>query len=459
MNIEFFNFIDMWKDDYDHFIMDRGIFIDEDDKSHYFAYIYPVTTPIPDMKIDNYLLNDCIKFERKRMTVEEVIELVKNIKIDQEKREMTIQYSDGVDYTFTTEQFALEEQLKVKDRYGKTGIYTPCYRLIAKSQSHIFKDNVFTTSSKIGYSNVVIAAKDIFNHNDFMFSRESYTSDVIYPLIIDLTHFEWNIKRFEYFRNTVEIEIKSMSNKEIKKPLGMLNVEFTNGRYELRMLKFNENTTKEVFRHNVASGEFFLQATTNRGFKGDVNTPKPDGKVLDYRSFRRYSIQSEDYISLEELSVSEIERMVEQKETVTVEFKSVLEQMDQINYKEIGKQMTGMANAKAKGLVIVGVTKIGQLEGIGELSSEQFMQNLQQELDSNCDPWIDFEIKDFELSSSEQKIKILVVSLLADKKKRPYLYRKGKSIFDIPLRRGDTTKWLSPKEIKDYMIELHKEEN
>ena len=151
--------------------------------------------------------------------------------------------------------------------------------------------------------------------------------------------------------------------------------------------------------------------------------------------------------------------MIDEKENETTEFKSVVEETSESFYQNISKQMTAMANAQSKGLVLVGVTKTGIIEGVGDLSIEEFMNNLQQTLDSHCDPWIDFEKKEFELLYQKEKVKVYVLSLLASKKRRPYLYRLGKSKFEIPLRRGDSTKWLSPKEIKEYMFNIHKEKD
>ena len=451
MEIEFFNFIELWKDRYEFFLMDRGIFIDEKGKSHPFAYIYPMTESLEVETIREFEQNSIIKFE--------VIDLVKNFEIDSDKRIMTIKYPDGVNYTFETEQFAVEESLKLKQRYGKTGRFTPCYRLKVKAKNYTFKDKQFSTSSNIGYTDIITAAYDIFKHKDKMFSKESYTMGVDYPLVIDLAHFEWYIHRFECFRNVVEVEIKSMVNEEMEKPRGTINVEFTNGKYEMREVKFTTDKIKEVFTHNIANVDFYLLSKNKIGFKGDTNIPESGGNVLDHRYDRKYSLQIEDFISLEELSQSDIQRLIDEKENETTEFKSVVEETSESFYQNISKQMTAMANAQSKGLVLVGVTKTGIIEGVGDLSIEEFMNNLQQTLDSHCDPWIDFEKKEFELLYQKEKVKVYVLSLLASKKRRPYLYRLGKSKFEIPLRRGDSTKWLSPKEIKEYMFNIHKEKD
>ena len=42
-----------------------------------------------------------------------------------------------------------------------------------------------------------------------------------------------------------------------------------------------------------------------------------------------------------------------------------------------------MANAQSKVLVVVGVNKEGEIEVVGELKIETFMNNLQQSIDSN----------------------------------------------------------------------------
>ena len=103
----------------------------------------------------------------------------------------------------------------------------PCYRLQVKAEGFIFEDKEFSTVSKIGYSDVITASKSIFKHKDTMLAQDVYTTGVCYPLIVDLSHFEWYINRFEYFRNIVEIEIQNMVKKEIEKPYGILNVGFT----------------------------------------------------------------------------------------------------------------------------------------------------------------------------------------------------------------------------------------
>ena len=158
------------------------------------------------------------------------------------------------------------------------------------------------------------------------------------------------------------------------------------------------------------------------------------------------------------MSMSELRRLIEGEKTETVEFKSVIkEKLTKEHYKTIGMQMVGMANAQSKGLVIVGANKEGQIEGVGELKIESFMNSLQQSIDSNCDPWIDFVIREFELLAHEEDKKIFVVSLLANKERCPYLYRMGRKAYEIPLRRGDNTKWLTAKEIREYMFDLQKE--
>ena len=460
MNIEFFNFMDLWKEKYDSFIMDRVAFKDESGKTHYFAYIYPKSSTKEFDDLKRYKKNDTIRFQRIKLEIEEVINLVKDIQIDEEKRTMIITYPDQVTYTFITEQFALEEEVRIKERYGNIGMYTPCYRLKAKASNSIFKDQQFSTASEIGYSDIITASKDIFKHNDKMFSKATYTKGVDYPLIIDLTHFEWNIKRFICFRNFVEIEISDMSINENSRPTGTINVEFTNGKNEMREVTFKEDRITEAFDHIIANVDFFLHSLTNTGFKGDLNIPIPGGKILDYQSTRKYSIQSESYINLDNLSPSDILKYIDDNENEIVEFKSVLdERPTESHYNNIAKQMTAMANAQARGLVIVGVSKSKVIEGVGDLSIDELTSNLQQALDANCDPWIDFERKEFELMSQSDIVKIYVVSLLASKKKRPYLFRKGKSRYELPLRRGDNTLWLTPKEIKDYMVEIHKEES
>jgi len=118
--------------------------------------------------------------------------------------------------------------------------------------------------------------------------------------------------------------------------------------------------------------------------------------------------------------------------------------------------MVAMANAQSKGLVIIGVTKEDEKEGVGELKIEKFINNLQQSIDSNSDPWIHFLIKEFELLIEKGRKRFFLVSILANKEKHPYMYRKGSKLYEIPLRRGDNTKWLSPKEIREFMFELQK---
>jgi len=454
---EFFNFLNSWKERYDHFLMDRGFFIDEEEKTHPFAYIYPIASLAEDEVIKNYIENDKIKFERIRLSVDEVKEIIQNLEVDLEKREMKITYPDDIVYFFKTAQYPFDENLKVRDRYGNIGMYMPCYRLQVKAEGFIFEDREFSTASKIGFSDVITAAKSIFKHKDTMFTQNNYTTGVCYPLIVDLSHFEWHIKRFEYFRNIVEIEIQNIVEEKIKKPFGILNVDFTNGKQEIRKVVFESNNVKEVFKYNIANVKFYLQTNSDTGFDGDFNNPKPGGKILDYQHSIRYSVSSEDFIVLDDLSPSEIRRLIERKENETVELKSVTkEKMTEDHYKTIGMQMTGMANAQSKGLVILGINKRGQIEGVGELTIEDCMNNLQQSLDSNCDPWIDFTIKDFELQENSEKKKIFVISLIANKDRCPYLFRKGRSTYEIPLRRGETTKWLSPKEIREYMFEQFK---
>ncbi len=454
---EFFNFWELWKDRYDHFVMDRCVLIDEEEKKHLFAYIYPKSSLAEDKEIEDYSKNDNFIFERIKLKVEEVRDIIQNLEVDLENREIKITYPDGLIYTLKSEQRPFEENLKVKDRYGNIGMYMPCYRLQVKAEGFIFEDKEFSTASNIGYSDVITAAKSIFKHKDTMFTQDTSTRGVCYPLIVDLSHFEWYIKRFEYLRNIAEIEIQNMVKKEIEKPFGVLNVEFTNGKEEMREVIFESNSVKEVFKHNIANVKFYLQTTLNTGFNGDFHNPKPGGRILDYRQSIRYSVKSEDFIVLDDLSTSEIRRFIDGKENETVEFKSVIkEKLTENHYKNIGKQMTGMANAQSKGLVIVGVNKKGQIEGVGESKIEDFMNNLQQSLDSNCDPWIDFVIKEFVLLAYNENKKLFIVSLLADKERCPYLYRKGRSIYEIPLRRGESTKWLTPKEIREYMFELHK---
>jgi len=454
---EFFNFLDLWKDRYVHFVMDRCVLIDEEEKEHVFAYIYPKSSLAEDKEIKKYIKNDKFKFERIKLKVEEAREIIQNLEVDLEKREIKITYPDGLVYTLKSEQFPFNETLKVKDRYGNIGMYMPCYRLIVNAEGSIFEDKEFSTASKIGYADVISAAKSIFSHKDTMFTQDTYSTGVCYPLLVDLSHFEWYIKRFEYFRNVVEIEIQNMVKKEIEKPSGILNVEFTNGNKEMRKVIFESNSIKEVFKHNIANVKFYLQTNLDTGFNGDFNNPKPGGRILDYRHSIRYSVKSEDFIVLDDLSPAGIRKLIDEKENETVEFKSVtIEKLTDNHYKTIGMQMTGMANAQSKGLVIVGVNKEGQIEGVGELKIEKIMNNLQQSLDSNCDPWIDFVIKEFELLTHNENKKLFVVSVLADKERCPYLYRKGKKSYGIPLRRGETTKWLTPKEIREYMIKLHK---
>lgn len=454
---EFINFLELWKDRYEHFVMDRCVLIDEEEKKHLFAYIYPKSSLAEDNEIKDYTKNDNFKFERIKLKVEEVREIIQNLEADLENREIKITYPEGLVYTLKSEQHPFEEILKVKDRYGNIGMYMPCYRLQVKAEGFIDEDKELYTASNIGYPDVTTAAKSIFKHKDTMFKRDTYTTGVCYPLIVDLSHFEWYIKRFEYFRNIAEIEIQNMVKKEIEKPFGVLNVEFTNGKEEMREVIFESNSVKEVFKHNIANIKFHLQTNLDTGFSGDFNNPKPGGRILDYRQSIGYSVKSEDFIVLDDLSTSEIIRLIDGKENETVEFKSVIkEKLIENQFRKIGMQMTGMANAKSKGLVIVGVNKIGQIEGVGELKIEDFMNNLQQSLDSNCDPWIDFVIKEFELLAHNENKKLLIVSLLADKERCPYLYRKGRTTYGIPLRRGEYTKWLTPKEIREYMFELHK---
>ncbi|MHA1223496.1 MAG: ATP-binding protein [Candidatus Heimdallarchaeaceae archaeon] len=459
MNLEFFSFLEQWKERYGFFLMDRVSYIDEEEKTYIFAYVYPMRVSDKVERIKEYPNNGTINFERIKLTTNEVKEMVKNLQVDSNNRKVTILYPDGEKFDLKTEQSPLEERMIVAKRYGKTGMYTPCYRLKIKAKNRIFTDEEFSTASIIGYTNIATATKDIFRHNDRMFSRDNFPTDIKNPLIIDLTHFEWKIQGLYCLRNIVEIEILSMEEKQSEKPIGKLNVEFTNGKSELRTIPFEKNFTKQVFSQNIANVHFYLQSPSNTGFKGTLDKPKARGKILDLYNYRKFHIYQSDYINLDELSPSKLQKLIQRKESDTLELKSIIQSKQQENfYWTIGKQMTAMANAQAKGLVILGVDKTGLIEGVADFSLEDFRNNLQEVLDSNCDPWLDFDIKEFEITVNNQKKRLIVLSLLAEKKKRPYLYRKKRNTYELPLRRGDSTKWLSPKEIRDFLFEIYKEQ-
>jgi len=290
-------------------------------KKHLFAYISPKPSKEKSMEIKSYLENDTINFERIRLQVKEVRDIIQNLEVNLQDRKVKITYPDSQTYLFDTEQHPFDEPLKVKERYGNICMYMPCYRLQIKSEVFIFQDKEFKTISKIDYPNTVVAAKDIFNHKDMMFTQDRYNQGVMYPLIIDLAHFEWYIKKFQYLRNIVEIEIDEMVKNNEVKPFGVLNVEFTNGDYKTRRVEFESNNLKETFEHNIANVKFHLQTYIEKGFDGDFNNPKPGGKVLDYRHSLRYSTKHEDHIKLDSISPSELKRFIDEKENEILKFK------------------------------------------------------------------------------------------------------------------------------------------
>jgi len=463
------SFLKRWKKNYKTIVMERVKFVNHDDETHYFSYFYPNQTSVIE-NIDIFSANKILHFERKAISIDKFEKFLEiNYKNWLNKTEdFIIKYPDGTEYIIPCPEgfensspcntFYLKENLILTQNKKESGKIYPCYRIYLEPQNFNYKEYPFTIVSEIGYPNLSLAIKEIFQHNNMIFPKQGYT-DISFPLIIDLSHFQYKIKQFFIHHRQVEISLEQFNYSKQEKPKGILSIRYLGGRYQKLDISFDDklNFSKKLDRV-IVKGDFYLLSDKDIGFGGELYNKVEHGKLLDFKSHNYLSkgYYDVDYINLEELSEKDIINIIQSGESVTVELKSVIQE-DEIPYPKIAKQMVGMANAESKGLVILGVNKKRVIEGVGNLDKDDFQDTLLSKLDSRCDPWIDFEIKEFYIEENGETKKLIVVSIIADKNKRPYLYRQDNKNYKLPLRRGSYTNWLIERDIREYYNELKEE--
>lgn len=456
MTNTFFDYFNMWKDRYEAFVMDRVEYIDPSKKKHILCYLFPLVKDQEMKSINISKKSNLVKFERKKISLRETKDMLSLILNEPEK--LVVSYPDGVKYDPQRFKGKVEEVTILNDSGKNIGNVNPCYRLIYNTtSSSLFEEPPFTLISEIGYSYLSDAIMRVFEHPNKIFTPENYSHFIAYPLVIDLSHYTWRINSVEIRKKRMYIKIEKMIEKEIVRPQGKLRIEYLSGESQWINTDFDKNNEATIeLERALKSYEFFLMSEEKIGFGGDKYNPKDLGKVLDYFEYRNPSTYNTNphHINLDKLDDNDILEYIEEGESDKVEFKTTLESG---KYYKLGKQLVGMANAMKGGLAIIGVSKMGDVVGIGDMDVGDVKDSLMDCLDVRCNPYISFTSKQYDLKIKNVTRSVFVISILVNEDDLPYLYRRVGKKWEIPIRRIAITKWMSPNDLKSYMQELHEE--
>lgn len=234
-----------------------------------------------------------------------------------------------------------------------------------------------------------------------------------------------------------KIDKITIGPKSIKISLAPGKTEFSNARGKL----FVQETYTGSFRPGMHSDLTFPDGNVEvpLDFKPGaiyltVNSKKNDELIDLRRSYLNYSSGRSVQF---ELGAEELERIIQQGETETTEFKGEISK----NHTEFAETMVAFSNLRG-GLILLGIDDHGEVKGVQEYELSKLDERIQNFSRELCDPPVKFTLRTIEVQN-----KAVVVIEIPEGSSKPYWLKNRGPI----TRSGSTDRVMSRTEAQQLL--------